>query len=133
MPELGSNCSPAQCDDAIAYLIAGFGPWYDDQEKRQLRRLFLEFTPMEVTEAIDQLCKQWDRNGKPRTSDLGPLLKANRRHLQRMAEMNKPVRAAGADVEPPERDWLHEMVAAVKTGDHQKIEELQQHGGAPWA
>lgn len=125
MPDIPTepHCTPDQCDDAISYLMAGFGPWYDDQEKRQLRRLFLDYSPQEATAAIDQLVKHSDGRGKPRSGDLGAVLKANRRFLRsRGAEKVTPDYASvPVDDEVARR---HEIVAAIKSGDHERVKQL---------
>lgn len=81
------RCTGPQCDEAVQYTIAGFGPFFTDQEQRQLKRLFLDFSPKEVQAAVDQLIKQGA--SRPRPKDFGSVLEANRRFLRSQNEVAK--------------------------------------------
>lgn len=83
-----TNCTGPESEAAVDHLSVCFDPFYTDAEKRQLRRLFLDYTKAEVIEVIDQLVKQGVTH--PRPVDFGAVLKANRKFLRAQAEANAP-------------------------------------------
>ena len=83
------NCTGEQCQTYVDDLRKAFGGFgIDDREQRQLRRLFLDYAPREVDEAIAQLTKKADR--RPSAHDLAMVLKANRRFLKSQSETTAP-------------------------------------------
>lgn len=120
---LEPHCTAAETEAAVEYVIQSFGPWYPDKEQRQLRRMFLDYSKAEVITAIDELVREIAR---PRPADFGQKLEANHKFLVRMAERTLPKPAPEyATVKEAEADWLHEMIAAVKAGNEERIKELQ--------
>ena len=125
MPDLpdpnAPTCTGEETKGAVEYLISGFGPYYDDREQRQLKRLFLDYAPAEVREAIDQLIRQGAV--RPRANELGHVLRSNRKFLVSQGTKTTPSYEHDEDAEAGVR---HQIIAAIKAGDIDRVKGLTE-------
>lgn len=120
-----TNCTGPEAEAAVDHLRAAFDPFYTDAEKRQLKRLFLDYQKSEVVEAIDQLVKQGVTH--PRPVDFGAILKSNRKFLRSQAQANTPNPPPGDPdaAEPEETVTLAQLAKACCDRDPEKAAAAQ--------
>lgn len=121
VPRTTTHCTLEEAKEAVDYLRKGFGGFgIDDQEERQLKRLFLEYGPVEVDTAIDQMIRTVDR--RPAANDIGKVLRANRRHHYEQSGPAKKKDGPDPNVTPAEK--VPDFIAAVRSGDLGAIERM---------